>query len=335
MFFEPTTLAATASALVEAVEPYGCDVAALFRRAGLDKDAILRSGARYPVRAVMRLWQEARLATGDPCIGLFTGQKIRPTAMHALGLSWLASPTPLEGLHRIVRYSHVVNTALDLDVVEQGDRVKLIRRPNPDEFVTDEAVDGCLAAIVKMCRTMSDSNFAPERVTFRHADNGHIDRYIEFFRSPVYFSADEDALHFDLAMLEQAQPAGNRELAYENDKIAERYLATLNPEQVQDRVREILLTLLPSGHANQEAVATSLHRSVSSLQRQLKSEGASYRQILDGTRHALAEQFVREERYSLSQIAYLLGFSDQANFCRAFKRWTGETPTEFRDVTAN
>ena len=131
--------------------------------------------------------------------------------------------------------------------------------------------------------------------------------------------------------MKQRLPAGNRELAYENDRIAERYLATLNPDQIQDKVREILLTLLPSGDASQEAVARSLHCSVSSLQRQLKAEGASYRRILDETRYALAQQLVRERRYSLSQIAYLLGFSDQANFSRAFKRWTGDTPTDFRE----
>jgi AraC-like DNA-binding protein len=66
----------------------------------------------------------------------------------------------------------------------------------------------------------------------------------------------------------------------------------------------------------------------------LKAEGVGYRQVLDQTRHELAEQLVREKRYSLSQIAYLLGFSDQANFSRAFKRWTGETPSAYRGSVA-
>ena len=87
---------------------------------------------------------------------------------------------------------------------------------------------------------------------------------------------------------------------------------------------------MPSGKVTQNLVAGQLHRSVSSLQRQLQAEGVSYRQILEDTRRTLATQFVREDDYSLSQIAYLLGFSDQANFSRAFKRWTGETPTGFR-----
>ena len=127
MLYEATTLAATAAALIEAVEPYGCDTPALFRKAGLDIDAILRPGARYPFRNVLRLWQEAREETGDPCLGRAGGRKRRPPALHALGLSWLSSPTLLEGFHRIERYSHVTNTALNLRIEEIGDRTKLVR----------------------------------------------------------------------------------------------------------------------------------------------------------------------------------------------------------------
>ena len=336
MLFEPTTLAATALAVAEAVEPYGCDAGALFRKAGLDIETMRRPGARYSFRAMIRLWQEARTATEDPCIGLLAGQKLRPPSLHALGLSWLASPTLLDGLHRIERYVHVASTAIKLEVLEEEDRVQLlVEAAEGDLSPAPEAMDACFAIIVKMCRAMTDSNFAPVAASFKHLDYGHIDQFIKFFKAPIEFSASVDALLFDRRVLEAPLPAGNRELAYENDRIAERYLATLDPDRVQDRVRKILLTLLPSGDASQQAVASNLNRSVSSLQRQLKAEGASYREILEETRNALAQQLVREQRYSLSQIAYLLGFSDQANFSRAFKSWTGNTPTEFRDAAFN
>ncbi len=328
MLFEPTTLAATSSALVEALEPYGCDADALFRRAGLEKSAMTVPGARYPLAAVNRLWQLAREATGDPCIGLYVGRSLRPAALHALGFAWLASPDLLQGLERMARYARIANSRLKTEIIVSGNRVRVVREV--EAVLCDEAVDGFLAAVVKMCRAMSNAEFAPELVTIKHADNGHIDQYIDYFKCPVTFGADEDALHFSLAALQVPLPAGNLDLAHANDQVAERYLASLDPNLVQDKVRAILLDLMPSGKVSQNAVADQLHRSVSSLQRQLQFEGVSYRQILEDTRRALATQFVREERYPLSQIAYLLGFSDQANFSRAFKRWTGETPTGFR-----
>ena len=329
MLFEPTTLAATASALLEAIEPYGCDADELFRRAGLDKRAVIVPGARYPLSSVNHLWQLAREATGDPCIGLFVGRSLRPAALHALGFAWLASPDLLQGLQRMARYARIVNSALKPEVLVTGNQVHVVREVE-SEIISDEAVDGFLAAVVGMCRTMSTPAFAPELVTIRHADNGHIEQYIDYFKCPILFNADKDALQLSLTAAQAPLPAGNLDLAHANDQVAERYLATLDSSLVQDRVRKILLDLLPSGSVSQNDVAGQLHKSVSSLQRQLKHEGVSYREILEDTRRVLATRFVQEERYSLTQIAYLLGFSDQANFSRAFKRWTGKTPTGFR-----
>jgi len=331
MLFEPTTLAALASAMAQAIESYGCSSDELFLRAGLDKTKLEVSGARYPMRSMTRLWELARAETGDPCLGLVVTRYIRPTTLHALGFSWLASPTIGEGLERLVRYGQVVNTAMRVQMHEDGEMCKLVpEATSPVITPSDEAKDAFLAAIVKMCRAMSNEHFAPQLVTFRRDDNGQLDAFVEFFQAPVRFRAPEDSLYFDMESLQAHLPAGNVELAFENDRIAERYLATIDASQVGGKVREILISLLPSGHANEEEVAKNLHRSVSSLQRALKAEGVTYKRILDETRRSLAERYVSEGQYSLSQIAYLLGFSDQGNFSRAFKRWTGHRPTDFR-----
>jgi AraC-like DNA-binding protein len=331
MLYEPTTLAAAASALAEAVQAYGVDPGELFAKVGLDPGAMQEPGARYPFRSMTRLWNEARNETGDPCIGLAAGQRIRPQALHALGLSWLASPTLLEGLRRIERYSQIGSSAQRFKLTIESARTKLARlAPTSQMQPADEAVDATLAVVVKMCRAIADPHFAPIGLTLRHPNNGHIEQYVQYFRCPVRFSAGADALIFDTETLRRPAPAGNRELAYHNDRAAEKYLATLNPERVRDKVKEILLTLLPSGDATQEIVASNLHKSVSTLQRQLKAEGVSYRELLEQTRREIAQQLLEEHRYALSQIAYLLGFSDQANFSRAFKRWTGRSPAAFR-----
>ncbi len=127
-------------------------------------------------------------------------------------------------------------------------------------------------------------------------------------------------------------PGDNIELVRANDAIVERYLDNLDPQRVATEVRKLLIDLLPTGHANQQIIASRLNRSVSTLQRHLSAAGTTFREIQDSTRRALAEEYVRDGKHSLSQIAYLLGFSDQSNFSRAFKRWSGGTPTEFQSV---
>lgn len=92
--------------------------------------------------------------------------------------------------------------------------------------------------------------------------------------------------------------------------------------------------MLPSGDVVQQKVAGRLHRSTSTLQRQLGAEGVTYRDVLDDPRRELAEAYLRQGRHTLAQIAFLLGFADQGNFARAFKRWTGMSPRQFRQSAA-
>ena len=107
---------------------------------------------------------------------------------------------------------------------------------------------------------------------------------------------------------------------------------SLDPAKVASQVRRLLISLLPSGKADQELIAARLNRSSSTLQRQLQSEGLTYRSVLEDTRRSLAEDYLKGRKHSHAQIAYLLGFSDQSNFSRAFKRWTRLSPREYQDT---
>jgi AraC-like DNA-binding protein len=78
-------------------------------------------------------------------------------------------------------------------------------------------------------------------------------------------------------------------------------------------------------------VSKRLNRSASTLQRQLQDEGLTYREVLESTRRTLAKEYLTDGKYSLAQIAYMLGFSDQSNFSRAFKRWTSKSPKQFME----
>ena len=96
------------------------------------------------------------------------------------------------------------------------------------------------------------------------------------------------------------------------------------------RVRARLIDLLSAGDVAQQDVADSLHMSLRTLQRKLHKENTSYKALLEETRRQLAGQYLRQARLSVSEVTYLLGFSEPSNFTRAFKRWTGHTPSEFR-----
>jgi AraC-like DNA-binding protein len=125
-------------------------------------------------------------------------------------------------------------------------------------------------------------------------------------------------------------PHGTPDIAKATDRIAEQYIETLDPHKVASEVRRLLIDLLPSGKADQELVSNRLNRSKSTLQRQLQGEGSNYREVLESTQRSLAETYLRDNKHTHAQIAYLLGFSEQSNFSRAFKRWTSMSPRQYQ-----
>lgn len=332
MLFEPTTLSATAKVIAETLEDqYSIDPVQVFEKAELDIDHMAIPGARYPSRKMQALWRAAVGTTGDNCFGLFAGRRIRPTGFHALGFSWIASQTLLGALRRLVRYHDILTTVpLHMNIVRVGNTYELtIEYPDPEHAPEIASIDAFVTAIVQMCRAATDSNFSPQSIAFKRSDRGSIGTYYDILGCPVTTGAEHITIRFDREALEKSLPGDNLALAKANDSVAEEYLEALDPRTVTSEVRELLIQHLPSGNSNQTRIAERMNRSLSTLQRQLHQEGANFQQIRDDTRRELAAEYIRAGKLSLSQIAYMLGFSDQSNFSRAFKRWTGVAPKDF------
>jgi len=331
MLFEPTTLSATARIIAETLEAdYSVDPSPVFLQADLDISQLTVPGARYPSRNMQALWRAAVEATRDPCFGLRAGKRVRPS-FHALGFSWIASQSLLGALRRLCRYHDVITTMpLSLNISEVDDSYEMsIEYPDPQYAPEIASIDALVMAIIQLCRFATDNQFAPISVAFKRTGRHSLSTYEEAFGCPVTTNDEHIKLRFERESLEKPLPGINLELAKANDSVVEKYLSSLDSQKVASQVRELLITLLPSGHTNQSRIAEQMNRSLSTLQRQLSQEGTSYQEIRDETRRQLATAYVRESKLSLSQIAYMLGFSDQSNFSRAFRRWTGVPPRKF------
>ena len=284
MILEPTTLAATARVIAETLEQeYGIDPAAVFERAGLDVTQLDVPGARYPFTGMQSLWKESVIATKDPCFGIMSGLRIRPTSFHALGFSWIASQSLLGSLRRLTRYHEVITTApLSLELQKNGLNYRLfIEYPDPSHAPQVPSIDAFVTSIVQLCRAASNEDFAPVAIAFRRTDRTSLDIYSQHLGCPVSTGADRVTMHFDREQLETPLPGNNVELARANDRIAENYLDTLDPKTVTSEVREHLVAMLPSGDTSQNRVASRMNRSLSTLQRQLSQEGTSFKAIRD------------------------------------------------------
>lgn len=332
----PTSLSSWGLAIARALHARGCDAAAIFARAGLDFAALDDPDARLPVRSPSRLWPLAIEATGDPCFGLEVARHTTPTTFHALGFSLAASASLREAFERVARYYRLVSDAavIRFEAIDDTYRVSVLAKEHASTQLAYEppweAIDAILALAVRICRSLTNRSFSPLLVELRRPAPANPTPFHRCFRAPVTFGASRDAMTLDKETCEKRLRGANAELARANDVIAAKALERWDQSRLANRVRALLLEGLPTGAPTQARAAHALGTSTRALQRRLAGEGTSYAALLDATRRELAEAYLRQVRYSVTEIAYLLGFSATASFTRAFRRWNGEAPSDFR-----
>ncbi len=337
-----TALTSWARAIRKALDAAGVDSARLFAEAGLDPAALDDPNARYPVAATTRLWQLAVTATGDDAFGLAVARHVSQTTFHALGYSLAASSTLKEAFERLQllrqqgerlrRYFRIVTDAAELALEEEPDRYRVLMRVDPARAViAPQAVDAFALLLLRLCRGLYRREVAPLAVTLKRDAPRNLAAFEKAFRAPLSFAAAENELQFTRELFDQKLEGANPELARHNDEIALRYLARHDRGNLVARVRAVIAERLPAGDPGEAAVAQALNFSSRSLQRKLAEEGSSYSRLLADTRRELARSYLVDPRSSVSEIAYLLGFSDMSSFTRAFRRWEGVSPSEYRE----
>ena len=334
MLYEPTTLASATALLATSLQAeYGIDPEPIFLQAGLPLTPPESPQLRYPLVKLRKLWDLSREASGDVTIGLKTGRYAKPTHFYAFGYSWLASSTLLDAMQRLARYFQVLSTAsVEISLKETADSYALSAVfPDKSKSPPKEGIDCGMTAILTLCDVVAEKEIRPRRVELTCPATVHPEAYRRALRAPVLFNAEVGTLYFDKDSLRAPLPHATPDVASATDKIAEQYIETLDPHKVASKVKRLLIDLLPSGTVDQELVSSHLNRSTSTLQRQLQGEGMSYREVLESTQRSLAETYLRDKKHSHAQIAYLLGFSEQSNFSRAFKRWTSTTPRQYQE----
>jgi AraC-like DNA-binding protein len=328
---EASTLNTWAIAVARTLDARGIDSGKLFAEAGLDPAIMRDPNGRYPVSRMSRLWKLAVQASGDPCLGLRAAEYVQPTTFHSLGLAILASQSLEDALRRGARFSRIVSNAVDVYVEDTPAGIRQIVRFREDVPPVDEAIDLFMAGSVKMGHILTGGAAQPTQISLCRTVTPEMEmEFRTFFMAPIEFGASDNSFLIPHELARKPLPMANPALARQNDQVVMEYLAQFDGARISEKVRAELVTRLPAGEPSRADVASALHFSEKTLQRRLRDEDTSYQEILDETRRELAQQYLREGRVSVCEITFRLGFSDQSSFTRAFKRWTGRAPGEFR-----
>ncbi|MFN7940180.1 MAG: AraC family transcriptional regulator [Thermoanaerobaculia bacterium] len=329
--FEPYLTVRAVQPLVAGLEALGHAAASIVSAAGIDPSRLADPDSRVPQRAVSAFWRHALTATGDDFLGLHLGEAAPLESFEVHGYAILSSPTLRAAYRRACRYQRLIHEVNDLEL-EEGETQGALRHTLAGGRAAARQPAEFLATVwVRLGRRVVATDWSPTRVCFAHPAPADTREHVRIFRAPVQFSSGPTALHVPNAILDAVNPRADPGLGLVLDKYVENVLGQLpRRTTLGDRLRTWLLASLSDGEPRAAAAARALHLSVRSLHRGLATEHLTFRGLLAGLRQEQAAKLLADPRYNLSEVAFLLGFAELSSFHRAFKRWAGTTPAEFR-----
>jgi AraC-like DNA-binding protein len=325
-----TTIASYVQAFASALDSRGIDPQSVFDAAGISVQTSSDPLKRISEIEVARLFQESIAATGDPYFGIAVGKRMQPGNLHALGFGLLSSSSLRDFYNRISNYYHVVTQSADFYSYEQGEQSVLAAK-NVASSVCWETRDAWLTMMVRFLRFLYQRDIDPVWIEMsRPMPEQGAQPYQDYFNCPVRFGCSEERIAMNSSLMDDPVPGASPDMAQHNDQIVMQYLEKMDRNDIVNRVRRHIIEDLASGKLSKQAVADKMHMSPRNLQLKLAGENTTFQDTLDTTRRNLATGYMQQSHLAITEIAYLLGFSDASNFTRAFRRWFGQSPRAYR-----
>jgi AraC-like DNA-binding protein len=329
----PSATGAIARLACERLREFGKDAASVIAKAGATALQVNDDTVRLEVPKQITILELAAEELQDALFGFHLA---RDFDLREIGLVYyvLASSQQLiDALHNGMRYSSIVNEGIRVNVVQDTHSIAII----PDYVGVDREADRhhiefWLVTVVRICRQVADTRLAPRRVGMRHLRETNPPEFKKFFGCDVDFGADRDEIVFPANVA--SLPIAGRDQYLNNllRKYAETALSdgAQRPTTLRSAIEDAVTQLLPHGKANLTNVSRDLAISSRTLNRRLSAEGLTFKKVLAESRVALAKRYLAELDLPITEVAWLLGYTELSAFFHAFKRWTGMTPRQYR-----
>ena len=313
------------------------------RRQGLDDTTVLAAAdirqdeltrERWPIDHITRLWRTAARLSNDPGFGLKAGTRVGPASLNVVSFILQSAATLRQALGVIQKYQSLISDGGRFQILPGAEASWLVYHPRQGDLAfSPHQIEAVLAAVVSATRWITHRPIAPRQVCFSHEQVGPLAGYRRVFAAPVSFSQAYSGLLLDNTLLDQPLPQAqtHAQLAQVHEQYATAQLQHLAQGQRLDQTLASWITtrMGPAPPTRAEA-AQALGLSERTLARRLHSLHTTYADLLDAARRDLALQQLGEPDRSLRDIAHGLGFAELSPFYRAFQRWTGTTPAQWR-----
>jgi AraC-like DNA-binding protein len=318
--------------LIEAIEAGGANPDQILQICGVNRSVLSKPEGFLACSIFAEILKEAGKATGDDCFGLHFGERFDPKNIGPLVYVALNSPTIGAGIENVKRYLHVYDSSANWFFTAEGNRgyVRFLLNDSGTTPLRQSNEHG-MVIVLNALRMMVGSLWSPLEVQFEHEAPAQTSEHTRIFRAPVLFGCETNALVIGLDLIERAVPAADPQLYKIMKHYLDQILSTMPREDgFVASIRKAIAESMRDGDPTLVRVAKKLATGARTLQRKLKDYGFEFKKLVEDTRRRLSLIYLKDDTNTLTEVAFLLGYSELSAFNRAFKRWTGSTPMDYR-----
>jgi AraC-like DNA-binding protein len=326
-----STLASVWLIIFRLGELHGLDPMQLMAELGIRPETLRDVRARISARLADIAFAKLSERIADPAFALRAGECWHPSYLGTMGFAWLSSRTLHTGLRRMERFSRIIGSDFTYHLIDKPAGLCFVHdHGRGDDPIGHPMTDFTLSVLLTMCRSNYGHHLNVQLAHLRRPPPANPAPWQDFFNCEVNFGAAFDGFLLDWETVDRPLPSANIPLANTFDAILAEQMAAVVDSDLISRIKSYLLSELTSGVPSATELAGALGMSQRSLQRKLAERGLTYKKVLDEIRYELARRYLEDINKSVTEIAFLLGFSEQSAFTRAFRHWSGMSPSVFR-----
>ncbi len=322
----------TPQILVEECVRYGLSKKKLLDEVGISQGCLDHPAGSIPLDLACVLWDAALRLTRKEMLGLHAAERVPFGKYRLLDYMFAANTTPKQALLGISRAFGIMNTGFTMSFRLHAEQAYLeMHGPGKLQTLPRPYIEYILAIFVIRLRIITQVNLNPAEIHVTHGETQFATEYERLFGARVRFRQTVNRLVFPRHLMELRNPFADPELCELLELYAQRRLMRLSGgRHTWEQVREALVYNLLSGKITLTELAAQLAMSPRSLQREIAGNGMNFRALLDQTRQERALALLQDEDLSIGEIGARLCYSDLSAFSRAFQRWTGRSPQQYR-----
>ncbi|MEO1521302.1 MAG: AraC family transcriptional regulator [Cyanobacteria bacterium J06633_2] len=311
----------------------GLDIEQISAATGLKRTDLINPESRLPEEHAQTIWKLLEEAYPGQALGLHAASAAPLSSMGQLAIAVQYADNVRSAIEALVQYQSILSDRLSMELVESDSEATLKVHHPIDETDGGYGAEAGLAMLHRLGHETTKGESPLLRVCFKHEPFGDIDVYEAFFDAPVYFQQAHNALVVRRDELERPIPKRDIHLfryIQENLNLLQDHWRLSNNSSLMSELRDVIAQNSEFSEYSAEALAQQMNMSLRSLQRLAQDHGLKIQKLLDSAREAKARQLLADPSLTVESISSRLGYSDERSFRRAFKRWTGQTPSEFR-----